>query len=818
MNTQKQRAFSYSLIAASVSIALNVGVTPVATAQEAQIERIEVTATRRTGGIQETPLNITALTSDVLEEQNIGQLEDVARWVPGLTVTDQGGRSDSPIIVRGLNTNSSGPGSDGGTVATYFGEIPLFINMRLNDVERVEVLIGPQGTLYGAGTLGGAIRYIPKEVDLEMTSGQVYGDVFDISESSDLGNEVGGVINIPLITDVLGFRASVNRLDDPGFIDYNYVVREGGVSLPDPDWNDPQAVDQNLRRVEDANGEETLTARAALRWMPTDWLDTTLTYFYQKQDVEGRSIVHHQSLPASNRLAGQVGEYESAYRYEEPREKTDELLSLEIKADLGFAELVSATGQSSFEADGQRDQTDLLIRLNYSYEEFPAFSSFTRELDNSDIFTQEIRLVSTADSALSWIVGAFYNKIESDGSSSEFTPNYDQFVLDVFGTGGNPRPDSLEYLSVSDSETTEKAFFGELTYAVNDKLDITVGARQYKYDVETTSAIDLPLFRSAFNGDPSDSIVLDYDTTGADDSGTLLKFNASYQFDDTLLGYFTVSEGFRIGGANGVAACPDNVDELPNQIVCALPNEQVYLADTTTNYELGFKSTWFKNKFHFNAALFNVDWDDPQVTGATENGQQPITDNAEGANSRGIEISTRAVLSDDITAYATYSYTKAELTGDAPFLFAVVGGALQDFYDGKDGDRLSGAPENQFSFGIKYSTEVFDDKLLDVNYGLTAQSDVYSKVGLRAYGEEIPGFALSNFSATVSDVDWAVTFYVNNLFDKYAYSAVRRDVSDLGVTVDGDGSVNRPDLLRNYGRFIIQPRQIGLKFTYNFEM
>ena len=147
MNTQKQKAFSYSLIAASVGIALNVGVAPVATAQEAQIERIEVTATRRVGGIQETPLNITALTSDVLEEQNIGQLEDVARWVPGLTVVDQGGRSDSPIIVRGLNTNSSGPGSDGGTVATYFGEIPLFINMRLNDVERVEVLIGPQSTI-----------------------------------------------------------------------------------------------------------------------------------------------------------------------------------------------------------------------------------------------------------------------------------------------------------------------------------------------------------------------------------------------------------------------------------------------------------------------------------------------------------------------------------------------------------------------------------------------------------------------------------------------------------------------------------------------
>ncbi|MBT0586053.1 TonB-dependent receptor [Alteromonas oceanisediminis] len=818
--------FNYSLVALSIGTALSAGVVSTAHAQatqarEAQIERIEVTATRRSGDIQEVPLNITALTADVLAEQNIGQLEDVARWVPGLTVVDQGGRNDSPIIVRGLNTNSSGPGSNGGTVATYFGEIPLFINMRLNDVERVEVLIGPQGTLYGAGTLGGAIRYLPKAVDLEFTTGKVYGDVYNMSESDDVGSEVGGVVNIPLIDDTLGVRMSFNFLRDPGFIDYNYVVREGGVSLPDPDWDDPQAVEQNLRRVEDANGEDTFTGRIAVRWVPTDWLDGTLTYFYQKQDVDGRSIVHHDVLADSNRLSGRVGEYESAYRYEEPREKIDELLSLELKADLGFAELVSATGSSSFEADGQRDQTDLLIRLNFSYEEFPAFSAFTRELDNADIFTQEVRLVSTTESDFSWIVGAFYNKIESDGRSSEFTPGFDQFVLDVFETGGNPRPDSLEYLSVSDSEVTESAIFGEVTYEINDRWDVTAGFRAYEYDVTSRSAIDLPLFRSAFEGDPSDSIILDFQQTSADDSGTLFKFNTSYQFTDDVMGYFTVSEGFRIGGSNGVGACPPDVDETPTQEVCALPNEEVFVADTTTNYEIGIKSTWFKNKFHFNAAVFNIDWDDAQVSGATVNGQQPITANAGGANSKGVEISTRAVLSDSLTAYATYSYTQAELTADAPFLFAVVdeqGTPLQDFYDGKDGDRLSGAPENQFSVGLKYTTEIFDDKLLDVNYGLTAQSDVYSKVGLRADGESIPGFALSNINATVSDDDWAVTFYIDNLFDKYAHSSVRRDQADIGLAEFDSQEPNRVDLLRNYGRFLITPRQIGIKFTYNFEL
>ena len=141
----KGSTFGYSLVAGAVFTALSSSavVAQEVTVDEKQVETIEVTATRRSGTLQEVPINISAITSDVLAQQNIEDLDSVARWVPGLTVTDQGGRNDSPIIVRGLNTNSSGPGSDGGTVATYFGEIPLFLNMRLLDVDRVEVLIGP---------------------------------------------------------------------------------------------------------------------------------------------------------------------------------------------------------------------------------------------------------------------------------------------------------------------------------------------------------------------------------------------------------------------------------------------------------------------------------------------------------------------------------------------------------------------------------------------------------------------------------------------------------------------------------------------------
>ena len=772
-------------------------------AKDKSLEVIEVTATRRSGSVQNAPLNITALDADIMKDQNISELADVARWVPGLTITDQGGRSGSPIIVRGLNTNSSGPSSDGGTVATYINEIPVAIDMRLVDVERVEVLIGPQGTLYGAGTLGGAIRYMLKEPELDFTSLEVFGNVSQTQESDSIGGEGGFIFNLPLIEDTLAVRASLNIYEDPGFIDYGYVVREPGLSLPDPDWTDSAAVNNNLKNVEDANGESTTTGRISVRFKPSETFEGTLNYFYQNQDSEGRSIVHYNTLSADNGLSDLIGEYESGYRYEEPREKENQLLSLELKADLGFAELVSATGISNFDADGQRDQTDLLIRLDYGYEEFPAFSSFTREIEEQDTFTQEIRLVSQNDSDINWIVGGFYNKIESDASSQEYTPGFGDFAVENFGADQS-RPDQLEYYSVDRVEITESALFGEIGYQVTDKLDITVGARFYKYDVESESAVDFPLFNTLFGGAGPDDVTLNFEQNEASDNGSLFKFNAKYQFTNSVMGYATISEGFRIGGSNGLAPCPD---PLPaNQAGCGNPSEMLYDADTTTNYELGFKSTWLRSRLHFNAALFNIDWDDAQVAGATEVGQLPYLSNAGSANAKGIEISSRAILSDSFSVYSTYAYTKAELTSDAPFLFN------SDGTDGaEDGDRLPGSSEHQFSMGVNYQTDVFNDKTLDINYGITAQSDVISRVGLRDNGETLPGYSLSNISAKLTADEWSATVYVDNVFNKYAVTSVRR--SDADIT-----SANRTDIQRNYGYFINRPLTVGIKFNYKFEI
>ena len=765
-----------------------------------EIEQIEVTATRRSGSIQEAPLNITALNSDVIKDQNIGDLEDVARWVPGLTVSDQGGREGSPIIVRGLNTNSSDRGSDGGTVATYVGEIPLNINLRLTDIDRVEVLIGPQGTLYGAGTLGGAIRYLLKQPQLDITEGSVSGDLFAINESDDTGGEFGLVFNTPLIDDVLAVRASVNHYDRPGYIDYKYVVRNPGVSNPNPDFTNQDDIDENLQRVNDVNDEQITTGRFSVRWQPNSSIDATLNYFYQKQENGGNSTSQYGALANSSALQGTVGKYENAARVLEPGEQENDLLSLEIKADLGFAELVSASGWSSYEQSGQRDQTDLLYDIWTGYADFPAFVGQTLDTSDQDNFTQELRLVSASEGPLSWIVGGYYNKQENLSDDREYTPG----LTDFWGGGIANVQKDLEYVALSNSEITEKALFGEAGYSFTDQFDITLGARLYEYDISTNAGSATPLYSGNF----SSLDQIEMENVSANDNGNLFKFNANYTFDSGVLAYFTVSEGFRIGGGNGIAPCPDVLPE--QQIVCALPSEEDYKADTTVNYELGFKSTWLRNRLHFNAALFNVDWNDAQVGSSTVNGQELITSNAGSANSKGVEISSRAIIGDHWTAYATYAYAKAELTEDAPDLFGIGIGAM-------NGDRLPGAPEHQFSFGLRYEQDVLDDKLLSVNYGMTAQSDMITKVGLRDDGETLAGYSLSNLSAKLTGDMWSATLYIDNLFDKYAFTSVRRDKSWAGMSTSGANKA-LPELQRVYAHYTTTPRTIGMKFTYNFEL
>jgi iron complex outermembrane receptor protein len=787
---------------------------PFATAADdpALLSEVIVTATRRTESVQDVPINITALGGDALEAQGVSSLSELMRSVPGFFVVNQGARTANRVVARGLNATPVSPtdtmgNNAGGTVSTYMGEVPLYVDLDIVDLERVEVLLGPQGTLYGAGTMGGAVRYIPRRPSLAETSLTVNGGVYGMGHSDGIGAEGGLVLNVP-VGETFAFRAVANYREDPGFIDYGFLVREAGVSNPQPDFGNPASVDANLRSAKDANDMQMLSGRLSGRWKPNDQLDLNLTYYYQKQDAGGRNVNHMASFGTDS--------YTSAARFLEPNERENQLLALEIEADLGFATLTSASGYSRYDEKGQRDQTDLLFTLEYSYEAFPSFSAFTLEMQEDRTFSQELRLVSNTSGALDWLIGGFYNRSKTDGSSREFTPGFDQFAVDNFG-GAGLRPDSLEYYSVGTTDLEELAFFGELTWHITDRWQVTAGGRWYDYTLETQSAVDTPLFNTVFGGAGPDEINLDFQDGGQQDDGMLWKFNTSFDFTEEMLGYFTVSEGYRIGNSNGVALCPD---PLPaNQFPCATPGEFQFFPDSTVNYEVGLRSQWLERRLTVNAALYYIDWKDPQLAARTASGALPITVNGAGAESQGIEINFDAQLTDRLRLWGNYAYVQAELSTLAPGLITTIpaGGGFkpQVSIDGEVGDRLPGSPEHQGSLNLRYEAPLGNEWQAGFTYGIAAVSDVLTTTGGKGDGEALAGYTIHYAAIDLSSDAWTFTLYADNLFDKYAETGVRGNAAYVQSVSDIDGN---PVPVRYYFKEVLRPLEFGLRFRYDFNL
>ncbi len=775
--------------------------------QGTAIEEIVVTATRRANTVQDIPINITAIGGNDLREQRLVGLDEIARVVPGLQIVDKGPRDEfTDILARGLNTGALGPALPSDTVAIYLGEVPLAVDLKTNDLERAEVLIGPQGTLYGSGTLGGAIRYIPRKPQDEFEA-QFRGNMFSLDHSDGIGSDVGFTVNTPIIDNTLAFRASLDRFEDPGYIDYNYLVREPGVSNPQPDFADPADIAANLRGVKDANGEETLSARLGLRWTPTDSVDATLWYYYQDVDAEGRSMANVESFA--------TGPYESGYRYLEPNNYRSELVALELTADLGFAELTSATGIGTFMERGQRDQTDLLLDLEYGYEFFPSFSGFTREIGDEDSTTQEFRLVSNGGGPLNWITGFFYSKYEQLTTSEEFTPNFDQYAVDNFG-GVQLRPDALEYIELTDDVRTEKALYGELSYAFADDWEVTLGARLYEFEEELVGGFGLPLYYTVFLGYPQDFVGLDLAANNTDDSGSLFKLNLAHNFTDDILGYATVSEGYRIGGLNAVPECTPEQIASTTQQLCALPDEILIKADTTTNYELGVHSTLANGSLVLNAAVYYIDWNDVQVADTTTNGQLNITSNGGKAESKGVELSADWRIGSAWRLTASFAYNQAEL---AESTSGILGDSLTGDLFTPAGSRLPGSPEAQGTIGATYSTSLSNGWGLDVRYGISYMGDIANSLAAEQFpdvlpwrGEIIPSYTLQNLTIGLSSDQWTAAFYVDNLADEYAITGTR---SSRRMLPQFRGDLNG-FLLRSYGYYVGRPRTAGVSFTYDF--
>ncbi len=789
-------------------------------------EAVVVTATRMEERLQQVPMSISAVTGADLERRAVDNLTELSRWTPGLTVVDQGARGSNVVIVRGLNTDSlngsefTGNNYNNG-VATYLGDIPLAIDLRLQDIERVEVLLGPQGTLYGAGTLSGAVRYLPRRPDTERRTLEVRGDLFALAHGGAPGSDAGLTFNLPLVERKLALRGSLDRFADPGFIDYDYLLRTPGVSEPEPDLSDPEAVAANLRSEPDANTEETLSARLSLLWNATPDLSALFAYHLQDQRVGARQVNHTRSFD--------TGRYVSAHRYLEPNDRKNELLSLELSWAPGAVELTSAAGYSRFSAQGQRDQTDLLIQafgigglLPGTFpalaraqaldpgvsvadltSRFRSFSAYTREDSREERLNWETRLVSTGDGPWRWVGGAFFNRYDSRGTSFEYAPGLSEFSGLTPILSGTPVQEPVEYYSLGEQGVEERALFGEISRDLGERWRVTGGGRWFGYRVATGSLSEFPytpMYNSPFTDHESD------------DRGVLFKGSVTYRLDDETNVYFTRSEGYRIGGGNNYRVCTDEEIALltdgdpandPPQSGCIYADQALVRPDTTTNYEVGLRRSWDNERVTFSGTLFHVDWTDIQVAGLTPFSAEPITLNGGGAVSRGVELASAVSLTNALRIRGSWSYTRAELSVDSP-------GLLDGGADAFKGDRLSGAPWQQGSLLASYGTLVGNDLAFDVQYGYSYVGDILTRIGMRAGGETLPAYDLHNLSASISRDAWTLTFYAENLLDEYAVTGVRQTPDLIGLTDDGFRS-------RRYFANVLAPRRAGLRLRYSFQ-
>ncbi|MGC4253036.1 MAG: TonB-dependent receptor [Sphingobium sp.] len=761
---------------------------------------IVVTATRRAVSIQDVPINISAVGAEQIARQRIDDVRDLADFTPGMTISDTGPGSTGTIVLRGLNasdTSSTGASYDD-ALGMYLGEVPLYYDFKLLDIARVETLLGPQGTLYGLGTLAGAIRNIPNRPNTEAFEGEVHGRFYGKSHSGKAGYQIDGVINIPIARDHVAFRSATGYFYDSGFIDYPLLLQEPGVSLPQPSGPDGVTDEDyaaNLYRRKDLNFEKTFTTRNQLLVQFSEDLKVNFTYAYQQTKTDGGQY-------NSNGVLG-TGRYESASRYAEPVKRRAHLGSMEINANIAdIADLVATTAYTDVKNRSQSDNTDLLLDLDYGYETFPAFSSWNESENTRKQFNQEVRFVSRHGGPFSWVLGGFYNRQKRQQDYLEHVPNHPWVE---FGT--QPNPDAVEYASFVKSKVTEKAIFGEGTFRVTPEWQITAGARYFGYTSDVAGLSVLPLL-----GEPISPYDLEPAGGSTKKSGWVWKFNSSYNFTPDIMIYATYSKGYRIGGPNTVAPCVLPLD--PNQQnVCALPNEIQYGPDTTKNAEIGIRTQLFDRKLTFNFNVFHIKWDGIQVDSATLNGIVGITVNGGKAKSEGFETSFQLRPIRGLSIQGTYSYVNAKLTEDVPGIIAVNSPAgvypsdpIQ--LDALSGDRLPGSAKNSGSLGATY-THPFMDGNIVADWTATYRGNVVTRLGWdRAYGDKLPSYVLHRASLAYETDRYSIGLFANNIFDKYAVASVSNDRSRVGLN---DGV-----LLRYYKRTVINPRTFGIEMRFKY--
>jgi outer membrane receptor protein involved in Fe transport len=764
----------------------------------AGLEEIVVTATRHEENLSKVPISITALSQDTMDNKGIRDFADIARFTPGVTIDRTGSNT---ITIRGIGSSGGA-----GTTGIYIDDTPIQIRAlsqgpvdalpKTFDLDRVEVLRGPQGTLFGAGSEGGTVRYIMTQPSLTKFSDYERAEVA-YTEGGAPSYEAGAAFGGPIVNDTLGFRVSAWYRRDGGWIDHIEPTTL-------------QLLDGN------SNHTETTALRAALTWAPASGVKITPSIFWQERNAN--DIDHYwpiYSNPNDNR-------YVSADPSRSPAPDRFALPVLAISADLGPVQLLSNSSyyrrRDLTNYDGTQltlDYTQIFswsqdangkfhnslcapqgyncyplidghgIHLPAALADYRAPGSVTNNQDN---YTQELRVQSSDPTArVVWTAGAFFSVNRTYSLSAVSDPMVDALYEYAYGTtiaalyGAATNPDGSTYLPRGDSYFNELtsherqiAGFGEAVWSLTDQWKLTTGFRYSKLLFSFNSLADGP-----YNGGPGLA-------SGSENAKPFTKrVGLSFQADPNNLFYATFSTGFRGGGSNAAvpqSVCADGLAQL------GLTNAPAsYDPDTVKSYEIGSKNN-FGNRVRIGASVYYIQWNGIQQQVAVPICGVDYIANLGSAVSKGGDLQADFAVTEGLTVETAIGYT------DAYYSKSSFPGPKATTPVSSEGDAVTGQGQNglggnpaapwTFSVGAEYKFRLFDRNSfvrLDAehqtkNNRLTAAADPttaqytdctqLSGVVSSCYAAP-PAFTFVSMRAGMDFAGWNVAAFVDNLLDRH---------------------------------------------------
>jgi outer membrane receptor protein involved in Fe transport len=731
------------------------------------LDTVVVTANKRVENVRDVAASISVLDERQLENLGAVSLSDYAAFIPGLQVQNDGSPGLTRVSLRGIAALSSGA-----TVSTYIDEVPvgssgiyqgastLMLDLLPYDIGRVEVLRGPQGTLYGAGAIGGLLKYVTRTPDLSTTEARVGVGVRSV-QGGDQGLNLRFGASMPLKDDRLGLRMSFARNEIAAFTD--------------------NAVDGR----ENINGGSQIGARTALSW-DGDSVDLDLGVLHQRIRSDDRAGVALD--PDTQRPL--FGDDDDLAWQPRPFSKELTLVSLSADWDLGWGDFVSATGWSQTDTVDQIDSTvqfgevaDLLLGLP------EPGSSFVRYSFDLDKVTQEFRLQSKGGGTFEWMVGAFYTKEDALQSQFAWLGQRDGSALPA------PYDDMFGTLAIINLPSTYKeyALFANGSWRIGERFKIDAGLRQARND-------------QWFSQNVPTGILAPIGETPGESSEDVFTWSLSpqYRFSDNVMVYARAATGYQPGGPNvALAGMPPQVD-----------------SSMLDSYEIGLKSQFADRRVTLDVSAFRIDWEDIQVA-SSFNGIGGLVNGGE-ATSEGVELSSQFRVTDALTLGLNGAYTDATLKNDFDPTVIPQGAFDVILWTGLAGDRMPYSPKTSWTATAEYAFSTAGGLNGQVGAALrwvgSRLNDTTERQRVTAAGDpdtllvpdeitvplELDSYRALDLYAGIGTGRWELRAYANNVTGEKAWSTL--------APMDGALSGARSHL----AAVPIQPRTFGLEIDFRF--